>query len=336
MRNTKKGYINNYMGYYLNMIIRIKDLTKYYGKTKALQNINLEIKENETFGILGPNGAGKTTLISILTTILKPTSGTIFIGNYEISKKPNEIRKNIGVIFQEPSLDLDLTAYDNLYFHSKLYKIKNFKREIKKFLHLVDLWDKRDTTVNKFSGGMKRRLEIARGLLHKPKILFLDEPTLGLDPQMRYKIWEYIKKLKYITIILTTHYMEEADKLCDRVAIINNGEIVVKDYTRKLKEVIKGDIIGIKTNNQKLIQILKKKGYIKNITEKNGIIQLTVKEGKLKIPKIIELANKNKIKIDSVNLHEPTLDDVFLHYVGKTINEKEMNYKEEIKFRMKR
>lgn len=318
-------------------MIKIRKLVKDYGKTKALQGISLDIKKNEIFGILGPNGAGKTTLVSILSTMLSPTDGTAWINGFNIKNESKKVRETIGMVFQEPSLDEDLTAYDNLYFHSKLYNIKNMDVKINKLLKLAGLQEKKDMLVSKFSGGMKRRLEVIRGLLHKPKVLFLDEPTRGLDPQTRHKILNYIKELKNITVVLTTHYMEEADQLCDRVAIIDNGVIVAVDTPKNLKKKVGEDIIELKTSNQKVKGVLENKSYIKKIVQKEeGIYQLTVSDGELKIPKILELTTKNKIKIASISLHKPTLDDVFLYYTGKTIREKELSYKDRLELRMKR
>jgi len=318
-------------------MIKIRNLTKDYGKTRALQGINLDIRKNETFGILGPNGAGKTTIVSVLSTMLKPTDGTVWINGFNIKNESKKIREIIGIVFQEPSLDKDLTAYDNLYFHCRLYNVKNMDVKIDKLLKLVDLQEKKDMLVDKFSGGMKRRLEIIRGILHEPKILFLDEPTRGLDPQTRHKILNYIKELKNITVILTTHYMEEADQLCDRVAIIDNGKVVAIDTPKNLKKKIGDDIIELKTSNQKIKTVLGNKNFIKKIVQnKGGIYQVTVSDGESKIPRILELTTKNKIKIISISLRKPTLDDVFLYCTGKTIREKELDYEDRIKLRMKR
>ncbi len=221
-------------------IIEVKDLTKKFDKFTAVDNISFDVKEGEVFGFLGPNGAGKTTTISILTTLLAPTSGTAIINGYDLKRKKDKVRENLGIVFQEPTLDLELTAYENLSFHGILYNVSRqvLKDRIKDVLDLVDLWDKKDLLVKTFSGGMKRRLEIARGLVHHPKVLFLDEPTLGLDPQTRKHIWDYIatlQKKEKITIFLTTHYLAETE-LCGKIAIIDQGKIIEIGSPKKLKE----------------------------------------------------------------------------------------------------
>jgi len=307
--------------------IEVRNLTKKFGDLKALDNINLEIKENEIFGLLGPNGAGKTTLISILSTILKPTSGNAKIFGYDVVKQMDEVRKIIGIVFQDPTLDIELTGWENLDFHGRLYGMDKNLREkrIKEVLNLVGLEEKANKIVKTYSGGMKRRLEIARGLMHHPKILFLDEPTLGLDPQTRRNIWEYIKNLKEneeITIILTTHYMEEADFLCDRVAIIDHGKIIALDTPEKLKNLISSDIISLEVDNiEKMKNILSSYNWVKKLNVINGKININVENGDKLIIEIIEIAKNNGIKINSVNLKKPTLEDVFIHYTGRTIRE---------------
>src|SRR5919109_5621840 len=224
-------------------MITIKNLVKKYGSLTVLDNVNLEVYDNEIFGLLGPNGAGKTTLIHILATLIKPTSGTAVVNGYDIMKRPSKVRSSIGIVFQAPSSDDMLTGYENLKLHSMLYSVPRKIREkrILDVLELVGLTERKDDQVKKYSGGMRRRLEIARGILHKPKILFLDEPTLGLDPRSRESMWKYIQRLvqeEKITIILTTHYMEEADILCDRIGIIDRGKIIALDTPSKLKEIV--------------------------------------------------------------------------------------------------
>src|ERR671922_3012974 len=235
-------------------MITIKNLVKKYGSLTVLDNVNLEVYDNEIFGLLGPNGAGKTTLIHMLATLLKPTSGTAIVNGYDIIRDASKVRSSIGIVFQAPSSDDMLTGYENLKLHSLLYALAGSIREkrIAEVLDLVGLTDRRDDQVKKYSGGMRRRLEIARGLLHKPKVIFLDEPTLGLDPASRETMWKYIQRLvteEKMTVILTTHYMEEADILCDRIGIIDNGRIVALDTPKGLKARLGGDIIRIKTRN---------------------------------------------------------------------------------------
>lgn len=228
-------------------IIEVNNLTKKYNGFTAVNKISFEVREGEIFGFLGPNGAGKTTTISMLTTLLRPTSGTANINGYDLKKDKDKVRESLGIVFQEPTLDLELTAYENLSFHGILYCVdqKVLRPRIKDVLTLVDLWDKKDLLVKTFSGGMKRRLEIARGLVHRPKVLFLDEPTLGLDPQTRKHIWDYITTLQKeanITIFLTTHYLAEAE-LCGKIAIIDKGQIVEIGSPKKLKEKYKKDTV---------------------------------------------------------------------------------------------
>jgi ABC-2 type transport system ATP-binding protein len=305
----------------MNNIIEIKNLTKKFEKITAVDNIELQIKEGEIFGLLGPNGAGKTTTLLMLTTLKPPTSGTAILNNFDIIKQPHKVRKSIGIVFQDPSSDEILTGYENLKLHGWLYDMPDDLKEqrIIEVLELVDLIKRKDDLVKKYSGGMRRRLEIARGLMHHPKVLFLDEPTLGLDPQSREYIWEYIEKLskeENITIILTTHYMDEADKLCDRLAIIDNGKIVVIGSPKKLKKDLGGDIIRIKSRKLN-IDALNNLKYVKNVTNCDGDFCLTVEDVNLNLQEILGIIGK----VDSVEIRTPTLDDVFLHYTGRGIRE---------------
>ncbi|HOC77748.1 MAG TPA: ATP-binding cassette domain-containing protein, partial [Methanofastidiosum sp.] len=234
-------------------IIEINNLTRKFDNKNAVDDISFEVKEGEIFGFLGPNGAGKTTTISILCTLLQPTSGLATISGHNVINDRDQVRSSIGIVFQDPSLDGDLTAEENLRFHGMVYNIPKEIREerIEYLLKMVDLYDKKDELTKNYSGGMKRRLEIARGLLHYPKVLFLDEPTIGLDPQTRNRIWEYIIDLqekKGITIFLTTHYMEEAEN-CSRIAIIDHGKIIALDTPDNLKKDLKGDLITLKTSD---------------------------------------------------------------------------------------
>lgn len=224
-----------------NNIIEVKNLTKKFGAIAAVNGVSFGVRKGEIFGFLGPNGAGKTTTIKMLTTLLQPTSGEVFVNGYNAALDPKEVRRSFGIVFQDPSLDDELTAYENMEFHGVLYKVpKDIRRErITQLLHIVELWDRKDSFVKHFSGGMKRRLEIARGLLHHPVILFLDEPTLGLDPQTRNHIWSYIKNLNKeegVTVFFTTHYMEEADRAAHRIAVIDQGVIIAEDTPSALKQ----------------------------------------------------------------------------------------------------
>src|SRR3989344_3162434 len=227
-------------------MIDIKNVTKKYGDFTAVDDISLKVNEGEVFAFLGPNGAGKTTTIKMLTTLLRPTYGEIFLNGHNVMENPSQTRHSFGIVFQDPSLDNELTAYENMQFHAMLYNLKDYKNRIDKLLGLVELWDRKNDFVKTFSGGMKRRLEIARGLLHHPKILFLDEPTIGLDTQTRNHLWKYVTDLNEkegITVFLTTHYMEEAEKVADRIAVIDHGKIVALGSSDELKAQTKKDTL---------------------------------------------------------------------------------------------
>lgn len=302
-------------------IIETENLTKTYNGMPAVDSLNLKVKEGEIFGLLGPNGAGKTTTLLMLTTLISPTSGTAKINNLDIVKQPDKVRKSIGIVFQDPSSDDILTGYENLKLHGWLYDMPDDLREerIKQVLALVDLTDRKDDLVKKYSGGMRRRLEIGRGLMHHPKVLFLDEPTLGLDPQTRERIWQYIKVLarkEKITIIITTHYMDEADKLCDRVGIIDHGKIVALSSPEKLKKELGGDIIRLKADNLDT-SVLKSLPYVKNVELCEDVVCLTVDDASGHLQEVLKTAGKVK----SVEVRSPTLEDVFLHYTGREIRE---------------
>ena len=313
-------------------IIETKNLTKYYRKIKGIEDVTISVKKGEIFGFLGPNGAGKTTTIKMLTTLLRPTEGSAEIAGFDIKKKRNEVRKSIGIVFQEPALDIDLTGRENLDFHARLYGLEGDKRKnrINEVLKLVDLEDKKDVLVKNYSGGMKRRLEIARGLMHFPNVLFLDEPTLGLDAQTRRAIWEYISKMNKeegTTVFLTTHYMDEADYLCDRVGIIDRGKILVIDSTENLKSSIGNDVITLSCSDfDKLVKRLKSESWIKNVKQHDSFLTLGVKKGEEKIPLIIEIAQSQGIRIKSISVRKPTLDDVFLYFTGRSMRDNEVDY----------
>ena len=427
-------------------IIDVKNLTKIYdeGKVLAVDDISFNIKKGEIFALLGPNGAGKTTIINVLATLLSSTKGDAYVNNYDVNKDPEKVRKSIGIVFQEPSVDGEMKAWENLELHAILYGMPKKERQakIQEVLKLVDLDDRADTYVKNYSGGMKRRLEIARGLLHEPKVLFLDEPTLGLDPQTRRKIWDKIKELNKgnskITILITTHYMDEADELADRICIMDHGKIIAMDTSENLKKQLSGDVIDIQleeinerfkvpiiinqikeisgvknvslgttehdqpmmpniqfpkgmpnispemiqarlretlSDPKKLIMAWKKmpmttgmflnaplamKKQIANMfddklleevpdTIKQEIIK--IKKGELEegeedlessisiscdsggkqLPLIIQKISENDLKIKTVNMHQPTLEDVFLHYVGTAIREESSNHSKDIK-----
>ena len=320
----------------INMVaIEIRNLTKKFNGFTAVDNISFEVKKGEFFGLLGPNGAGKTTTINMLSTLLSPTSGYAKVAGYDIVKERENVRRSIGMVFQEPALDSKLTGRENLEFHAMMYGMnkEERKRRINEVLELVELSDKANILVENYSGGMKRRLEIARGLIHKPKVLFLDEPTLGLDAQTRRHIWDYIKRLNRessITIILTTHYMEEADYLCDRIAIIDHGKIIAMDTPKRLKDKLGGDIITfeLEGNSNEFMNAVNKLRFVESVKKHDGKLTVMVEQGEKRIPELISMAQKKGVDIKSVTLHKPSLEDVFLHFTGKTIREKEASLKE--------
>lgn len=319
------------------LAIEVEKLTKEFNGFVAVDHISFSIKSGEVFGLLGPNGAGKTTTMSMLSTMLKPTSGKASVNGFDILKKEDDVRKSIGIVFQDQSLDEELTAYENMDFHGRLYRIPKDLREnrIKELLKLVELEEKKDNLVKTYSGGMRRRLEIARGLLHEPRVLFLDEPTLGLDPQTRNHLWNYIDKLnkeKGITIILTTHYMEEADKLCDRIAIIDKGKIIALDTSERLKESIGGDVIEIiSSEREKLHSTIKTFSWVKHVDVHNGSVTINLQNAEKHVVEIVNLASENGIEIESISIHKPTLEDVFLYYTGRTMREEEASTKDRMR-----
>ena len=310
-------------------IITTENLTKKFNDLTAVDNVTFSVKKGEIFGFLGPNGAGKTTTIKMLTTLLIPTKGSAEVVGFNIIKERDKVRKNIGIVFQEPALDTELTGKENLDYHARMHGLDRDKRKkrIADVLGLVSLENKKDAVVKNYSGGMKRRLEIARGLMHYPRVLFLDEPTLGLDSQTRRAIWTYIKKMNKeegTTIFLTTHYMDEADYLCDRVGIIDYGKILVIDSTTNLKNSIGNDVITLSCSNMnKLIDRLEKEPWIKNTKKYDSFLTLGVKKGEEKIPVIIEIAQSLDIRIKSISVRKPTLDDVFLSFTGRTMRDEE-------------
>ena len=310
-------------------IIKTNNLTKKFNDFTAVDHISFSVRKGEIFGFLGPNGAGKTTTIKMLTTLLYPTEGSAELSGFNVIKKRDDVRKHIGVVFQEPALDTELTGRENLDFHARIYGLNkdNRKKRAAEVLKLVDLEGKKDVLVKNYSGGMKRRLEIARGLMHYPTVLFLDEPTLGLDTQTRRAIWEYIKKMnkeEKTTIFLTTHYMDEADYLCDRVGIIDHGKILVIDSTTSLKNAVGNDVITLSCSDiDELGKRLGDESWIKNIKQHDTFLTLGVKKGEEKIPVVFEIARNLNIKIKSISVRKPTLDDVFLHFTGRTMRGQE-------------
>ncbi|WP_287153147.1 ATP-binding cassette domain-containing protein [Candidatus Solincola tengchongensis] len=304
--------------------VEVEGLVRKFGDLTAVDGISFTVERGEVFGFLGPNGAGKTTTINMLCTLLSPTAGKAMVDGFDVVKNKREVRQRIGLVFQDPSLDDRLTANENLDFHAVVYAVPHAVREKRKreLLEMVDLLDRADDLVITFSGGMKRRLEIARGLLHHPRVLFLDEPTIGLDPQTRKYIWDYIGDLKRredITIFLTTHYMEEAEH-CDRIAIIDHGKIIALDTSENLKNMVGGDIIRIKTDDDARAEELLKERFGVNILEDRDCLCFEVERGEEFIPRLF---HDFDVSIQSISLHRPTLDDVFLKLTGREIRDEE-------------
>jgi len=316
--------------------IKIDSLSKEFGKVKAVDNISLQVNNGEIFGFLGPNGAGKSTTMMILTTLLKPTSGKAFVAGYDVVTQPKQVRQNIGYVQQEISVDEYLTGRENLVLQARLNHIpKNLvERRIDEILDLIELADKQNEPVITYSGGMRKRLDIAGGLLHHPKVLFLDEPTVGLDIQTRRKIWEYIRKIHAefdMSIFLSTHYMEEADNLCDRIGIIDYGKIQAIDSPQKMKNALGNEVISfsISSNGEKkskLVSKIKEIEYVKDITANENEITVFSSKGAQVIPIIFQLSSSFGIEITTISLTQPTLDDVFISYTGRELRDESENF----------
>ncbi len=304
--------------------IAVRGLVKRYGDLVAVGGVDFEVRRGELFGFLGPNGAGKTTTINVLCTLAAPTEGEATVGGYDVRTERDQVRRMIGLVFQDTTLDGYLTAWQNLRFHADLYGVPRteFERRARALLEMLDLWDRRDDRVQTFSGGMMRRLEIARGLLHTPAVLFLDEPTIGLDPQTRASIWEHIRGLRereHVTIFFTTHYMDEAEG-CERIAIIDHGKIVALDTPEALKASVGKDRVQITTEDdaRAIVALRERFGIEAGIHD--GAVTFSVAEGERFVPRLFaELG----LSIRSVAVARPTLDDVFLAYTGRTIRDAE-------------
>ena len=317
--------------------IEVNSLTKKFGDFKAIDNISVQVEEGEIFGFLGPNGAGKSTTMMILTTLLKPTSGNVLVGGYDVMLNAKKVREKIGYVQQEISVDEFLTGRENLYLHARINQIpsKLIKSRIDDVLELVELGEKKDQAALTYSGGMRKRLDIANGLLSRPSVLFLDEPTVGLDIQTRRKIWGYIKKIRKdfgMTIFISTHYMEEADKLCDRIGIIDHGKIQIVDTPKSMKSAIGNEIISFnlvdgKANQDALIERINKIEFVKEVKIKQDLITVFSTKSNEVIPKIFQESINLEMKIRSLTLKQPTLDDVFISYTGHDLRDENENQK---------
>jgi ABC-2 type transport system ATP-binding protein len=307
-----------------DVVIAVSGLVKTYGNIEAVRGIDLAVRRGEIFGFLGPNGAGKSTTISVLCTLLKPTSGRASVAGIDVAKDPDAVRSRIGLVFQDPSLDIQLTARENLLFHAMVYGVARHQRKdrIAAALATVDLSDRADALVSTFSGGMKRRLEIARGILHAPEVLFLDEPTQGLDPQTRANVWDHLREIRAttgLTVFMTTHYMEEAE-FCDRIAIIDHGTIVALGTPDELKAQVGGDIVVVSTaDNARAAPEMEAKLGVSPVHD-GDTLRVEVQDGAQFVPRLITALS---LPVNTVTVRRPSLDDVFLKLTGRAIREAE-------------
>ena len=306
--------------------IDVQRVSKKYAGLTVVDDVSFSVNQGELFGFVGPNGAGKTTTINILCTLAKPTGGIALVNGYDVVKDTSAIRRTIGVVFQETTLDSYLTAEQNLLFHAYAYGVPKdiMQTRMKNLLQLVDLWDRKNAKIQTFSGGMKRRLELVRGLIHHPKVLFLDEPTLGLDPQTRNYIWGYLDRIRReenVTIFMTTHYMDEADT-CDRIAVIDNGKIVAIDSPDTLKNKLGGDVVFLRTSDQSEALRELSEQWSVGVEVEEDLIKFAVPNGEKFLPTFIR---EFKGQILSIGVRRPTLDDVFLSLTGKDIRDEEVD-----------
>ncbi len=317
-------------------VVEVQNLVKRFGTVEAVSGVSFSVGEGELFGFLGPNGAGKSTTIKILCTLSEPSSGVALVNGYDVTTDPDAVRRSIGIIFQDPSLDDRMTAMENLNIHGRVYHLSAAERRERseQLLKMVDLWERRNDVVRTFSGGMKRRLEIARGLMHEPSVLFLDEPTVGLDPQTREHIWRYLDQLRQstgTTIFLTTHYMDEAER-CDRIAIIDYGKIVAEGTPNQLKDMVGGDVISLHTadNDQAVFELQERFGI--QATNLDRVLRFEVDDGEAFIPRLVQTLS---IPIASVSVRRPSLDDVFLRITGREIRDESVGGADQMRGRMR-
>lgn len=312
-------------------VIRIEHLVKIFSSRNktvaAVNDVSFAVKRGEIFGLLGPNGAGKSTLIRILTTLLAPTSGTAYLDEYEITRQPEKVRSIIGVCPQNSTLDLELTAYDNLDFYGKLVDVPDdiLDRRIRELLAMTGLTDRAHVRVGTFSGGMRRKLEIVRAFIHRPLILFLDEPTIGLDPEARREVWQQIADLnkEKITIILTTHYMDEAEKLCNRIAFIDKGKLIALDTLENLRQALpEGDIIriGFETKDYQILGKIREIPLVNTAELREGTLTISARNGSRTLPAIVAIFEDYAIPMDSISIHSPSLEDIFIYLTGDKLD----------------
>ncbi len=304
-------------------IVIVEDLVKRYGDVEAVRGISFSIRKGEVFGLLGPNGAGKTTTIHVIATLLRPTAGRVSVAGHDVVKEAAEVRKRIGIVFQDPSLDWSLTAWENMYIHGLLYGLsgEELKRRIREVLEFVELWEHANRLVRNFSGGMRRRLEVARALLHSPELLILDEPTIGLDPHTRARIWDYIREVQKregMTILLTTHYMDEAEELCDRIAIMDHGKIIAEGTADELKSLVGSDAIIARFDRPACFNT----GPIRECRKlPDGRVEFVVENAARALPQLFDMAREAGLRIIEVSYRRPTLNEVFLHLTGRELRD---------------
>ncbi len=313
-------------------MITVEHLRKTFDQIVAVDDVTFRVGEGSIFGFLGPNGAGKTTTISILCTLLNPTAGSAHVNDFDCVNEPDRVRESIGIVFQDMTLDRDLTAYENLLFHAYLYRVRRSVRSqrINDALRFFDLYERKDDLVKRFSGGMKRKLEVARAIVHQPKILFLDEPTLGLDPQSRANLWEFVTRLpgsSGVTIFMTTHYMDEAE-VCDQIAVIDRGKIIATGSPEELKRTIGGDVIYLRARDTRYAAEKIREIFDLQPVEKDGELFISHVKGDVCIPELVRALGENVI---SVRLQRPTLNDVFLKLTGKEIRDGDNSSSSEMK-----
>jgi ABC-2 type transport system ATP-binding protein len=313
-------------------IIRVENLSKTFGSLKAVDNVSFDVKEGEIFGFLGPNGAGKTTTINMLTTLMKPTSGKAEVCGYDIFKHANEVRRSVGVVPQEYTADEDMTGINNILLCADLYGMprSDSKPHAQELLELVELQDAAKRKVSTYSGGMRRRLELACGLINYPKLLFLDEPTLGLDVQTRTAVWKYIKTLKddyHMTLFMTTHYLEEADSVCDRIAIIDHGHIIRIGSPEELKESVGGDVIvvGVKESEPDISSDIAQIKLVRDVKKNDNTYRIKAELGEEASPRITDLFRSKGLHVTKVSLTKPTLDEAYLEFTGRSLREEEVD-----------
>ncbi len=313
-----------------------EELTKKYNGFTAVDHVSFKVRKGEVFGFLGPNGAGKTTTVSMLVTLIKPSKGEAYVAGYSVTKEPRRVREHIGVVFQDPAVDRDLTGYENLWLHGVIYGVprSRLRSAIQEALQMFDLAQWGDVQVRKYSGGMVRRLELARALLHDPEILFLDEPTLGLDPQARRRMWEYIEKIKSMgkTVFMTTHYMEEAEKLCDRIAIIDHGRILAIGSPEELKSMIGGDVVYVKLDAEpdKAARMLQEKLGAKCVAV-DGSVMIEGLKAEEALPEVIRACDFLGLKVREVSYRKPTLEDVFIALTGRRLRDEEASIMDHVR-----